>query len=104
MKMAGQQKMRSCAGALLGMASWLVAIFAPAHAFAAEVPSGFVQEVLATNLNCATAIAAAPDDRIFVTEQTGKLLVWKHGHLLERPALTLHVTDYWERGLIGVTL
>src|SRR4051794_19709290 len=70
----------------------------------AELPRGFVQDILATNLNCATAIAPAPDGRIFIAEQPGKLLVWKNGVVLERPALTLHVTDYWERGLIGVTL
>ncbi len=74
------------------------------RAFAVEVPPGFVVETLATNLNAATAMAAAPDGRIFIADQTGKLLVWKGGALLSTPALTLHVTDYWERGLIGLTL
>src|SRR6185436_18347567 len=41
---------------------------------------------------------------IFIAEQTGRLLVWKDGRLLDQPALTLHVTDYWERGLIGMAL
>src|SRR6185436_5552748 len=36
--------------------------------FAVELPSGFVAETLATNLNCATAIATAPDGRIFIAE------------------------------------
>ncbi len=76
----------------------------PLRAFAVEVPPGFVAETLATNLNAATAIAPASDGRIFITDQTGKLLVWKGGGLLPTPALTLHVTDYWERGLIGLTL
>jgi len=71
---------------------------------AVELPPGFVAETLATNLNAVTAIAPAPDGRIFIAEQTGRLLVWKDGAVLERPALTHHVTDYWERGLIGVTL
>jgi glucose/arabinose dehydrogenase len=71
---------------------------------ATELPSGFVQEILATNLNAATAITALLDGRILIAEQTGKLLVWKNGRLLENPALALHVTDYWERGLLGITL
>lgn len=70
----------------------------------AEVPAGFTEEVLATDLNAATAMAPLPDGRIFIADQTGQLLLWKDGHVLDPPALTLHVTDYWERGLIGVTL
>src|SRR5205085_2151971 len=79
-------------------------IFAGHHAFSSGLPPGFVQETLATNLNCATAIVAARDGRIFIAEQTGSLLVWKDGRLLDQPALTLHVTDFWERGLIGLTV
>src|SRR4030095_616977 len=30
--------------------------------------------------------------------------VWKSDRLLKQPALTLHVSDFWERGLIGMTL
>jgi glucose/arabinose dehydrogenase len=71
---------------------------------AADLPPGFTEETLATNLNAMTAMAVAPDGRIFLADQTGKLLVWKDGRVLDRPALTLHVTDFWERGLIGLTL
>src|SRR5438067_13424204 len=74
------------------------------RAFAVELPPGFVAETLATNLNAATAIAPTPDGRVFIADQTGKLLVWKRGAVLAEPALILHVTDYWERGLIGVSL
>ncbi len=70
---------------------------------AAELPAGFAEETIATNLNAATAIAPLPDGRILIADQTGKLLVWKDGRVLDQPALALHVTDYWERGLIGVT-
>src|SRR4030095_11926822 len=59
---------------------------------------------IATNLNAATAVAPSPDGRIFIADQTGLLRVWKNGRVLEQPALKLHVTDYWERGLIGVAL
>ena len=73
-------------------------------ASAVEVPPGFIAETLATDLNAATAIAPAADGRIFIADQTGRVLIWKNGAMLPKPALTLHVTDYWERGLIGLTL
>jgi glucose/arabinose dehydrogenase len=71
---------------------------------AVELPPGFVAETLATNLDAATAIASAPDGRIFVAEQTGRLLAWKDGRLLDKPVIELPVADYWERGLIGLAL
>jgi glucose/arabinose dehydrogenase len=74
------------------------------RAEAIELPAGFIAETLATNLNAATAFVPVPDGRILIAAQTGELLVWKDGGLLDRPALTLPVTDYWERGLIGITL
>lgn len=81
----------------------VVSLLSPVAA-AIEVPPGFVAETIATNLNTATALAPATDGRIFIAEQTGRLLVWKEGQLLARPALELRVTDFWERGLIGLTL
>lgn len=71
---------------------------------AVELPPGFIAETIATNLNAATAIAPTPDGRIFIADQTGTLFVWKNGRVLDAPALTLRVTDYWERGLIGLSL
>src|SRR5262245_40424846 len=71
---------------------------------AAVLPSGFIEETLATNLDAATAIAPASDGRVFIALQTGSIRVWKNGQLLNPPFVTLHVTDYWERGLIGLTL
>jgi glucose/arabinose dehydrogenase len=78
--------------------------YGPFSVRALELPAGFLADTLATNLNAVAAMAVAPDGRIFLAEQTGRLLVWKDGRLLDPPALTLHVADYWERGLIGVTL
>ena len=89
------------------MSKWLLMIvLAVTRAYAVDVPAGFVVETLATNLNATTAITAAPDGRIFIADQTGPLRVWKNGRVLPRPALDLsdRVDDYWERGLIGVTL
>src|SRR5262249_46334304 len=88
----------------LGFIGLLVTLGLALSSPAVELPRGFVLETLATNLDCVTAMAAASDGRIFIAEQTGTLRVWKDGRLLDLPALHLHVTDYWERGLIGVTL
>src|SRR5687768_11188446 len=49
---------------------------------AVELPPGFVAETLATNLNATTAIVPAPDGRIFIADQGGRLLVWKNGAVL----------------------
>lgn len=68
-----------------------------------QLQPGFVAQTLAKGLNSATAIAPLPDGRILIAEQTGRLLVWKGGRVLKQPALELSVTDFWERGLIGVT-
>src|SRR5687768_11171221 len=75
----------------------IAALFAE-RLLAVELPPGFVAETIATNLNAATAIAAARDGRIFIADQTGRLLVWKNGVVSGEPALILQVTDYWERG------
>jgi glucose/arabinose dehydrogenase len=89
----------------LGFLLGLLLLAVPAlRSTAVEVPAGFTTEVLATNLDAATAIAPAPDGRIFITEQTGHLLVWKPGAATPARVLELHVTDYWERGLIGLAL
>ena len=71
---------------------------------AVELPRGFVEETLATNLNAVTAMAVGPDNRVWIAEQTGLVRLWKAGRLVDQPVLRLPVTDYWERGLIGLTL
>jgi glucose/arabinose dehydrogenase len=73
-------------------------------ATAAELPSEFVAETLATNLDAVTAFASARDGRIFIAEQTGRLLICQDGRLQAEPVLKLPVADYWERGLIGLAL
>jgi len=49
-----------------------------------------------------TAFAQAPDGRIFVCEQTGKLRVIKNGVLLATAFHTFSVDSSGERGLLGV--
>src|SRR5215203_5691400 len=68
----------------------------------ATVPSGFTDSVVAAGLNNPTAMALAPDGRIFVCEQTGALRVIKNGVLLPAPFLTVTVDSSGERGLLGI--
>src|ERR1051325_1389928 len=68
----------------------------------ATVPSGFTDSLVAAGLTNPTAMALAPDGRIFVCEQGGRLRVIKNGALLATPFVTLTVDSAGERGLLGV--
>jgi glucose/arabinose dehydrogenase len=71
-------------------------------AYATTVPAGFTDAVVASGLTNPTAMALAPDGRIFVCEQGGTLRVIKNGALLATPFLTVTVDASGERGLLGV--
>lgn len=69
------------------------------------VPAGFAKdESFVTGLNLATALAQAPDGRLFIAQQGGALRVYKAGQLLLLPFVQLAVDASGERGLIGVAL
>ena len=69
---------------------------------AATVPSGFTESQVAGGLANPTAMAFAPDGRLFVCLQGGQLRVIKNGSLLATPFLTVSVDANGERGLLGV--
>jgi len=69
---------------------------------ASTLPSGFTEKPLTTALSVPTAMAFAPDGRLFVCQQSGSLRVIKAGTLLARSFLTLDVDANGERGLLGV--
>jgi putative heme-binding domain-containing protein len=69
-----------------------------------KLSPGFELTTLVGGLTAATALAVAPDGRVFVCEQRGTLRVVKDGQLRPEPFLSLAVDSYWERGLIGVAL
>ncbi len=67
--------------------------------------AGFTKnESWVTGLASATAMAQAPDGRLFVAQQGGALRVVKNGVLLATPFVELTVDPGGERGLIGVAL
>lgn len=70
---------------------------------AATLPAGFTEAQVGSNVGSSpTAMAFAPDGRLFVCLQGGQLRVIKNGALLAAPFITLTVTSDGERGLLGV--
>ena len=69
---------------------------------AATVPGGFVDSTYVDLPSDVTAMEFAPDGRLFICQQSGKLLVVQNGVLLTKPFLTLPVVATGERGLLGV--
>jgi glucose/arabinose dehydrogenase len=69
---------------------------------ATGLPPGFFDVPVASGLSNPTAMAFAPDGRLFVTQQGGQLRVIKNGALLATPFVSLTVSSVGERGLLGV--
>ena len=69
---------------------------------AAVLPSGFSESLVASGISNPTAMAFAPDGRLFVCQQGGQLRVIKDGTLLPAPFVSLTVNASGERGLLGV--
>src|SRR5687768_14946440 len=86
-----------------GLALFATLLTGRLPAEAATLPSGFTETQIVTGLSNATAMAFAPDGRLFVCLQGGQLRVVKNGTLLPTPFLTVTVDSSGERGLLGVT-
>src|SRR6187402_2899213 len=67
----------------------------------ANLPPGFAEVLVAQGLD-PTAMALAPDGRLFLTEKHGAVRIVDNGQLLEDPFLVLDVDNYNERGLEGI--
>lgn len=67
------------------------------------LPAGFSRTTFVSGLGgTATAMAFAPDGRLFIAEQGGALRVVKAGALLATPFATVATSANGERGLLGV--
>jgi glucose/arabinose dehydrogenase len=64
--------------------------------------ASFANEVFAGGFGSGTAMAFAPDGRLFLCQQDGALRVIKNGQLLATPFVTLPVDATGERGLLGL--
>ena len=78
--------------------------FVPAVADAATVRAGFAEHPIASGLSNPTAMAFAPDGRVFICEQGGSLRVVRDGQLLATPFVRVTVNAAGERGLLGVAI
>ena len=84
--------------------SLLLALLLLAHGSTniSAAPAGFERVDFVTGFGSPTAMAFAPDGRLFVAEQGGSLRVIKGGSLLTTPFLTVPVVFSGEKGLLGV--
>ncbi|MFE8596064.1 PQQ-dependent sugar dehydrogenase [Archangium violaceum] len=68
------------------------------------MPTRFTDTLITDDLDEATSMTIAPDGRIFVCEQDGRLRLIQDGRMLSTPFLTVNTDDSGERGLLGVAL
>src|SRR5687767_1375483 len=66
------------------------------------LPEGFETVEVVSGLNVPTAIAFAPDDRLFICEKGGSVRVFKQGQLLPQPFVQVSLDAAGERGLLGI--
>jgi len=81
----------------------LCLVLTASTASAATLRSGFTESIIVTGLQNPTAMAFAPDGRLFVCQQGGQLrVITSGGTLLDDPFVTVTVDSNGERGLLGV--
>ncbi len=68
------------------------------------LPTGFAETPVVDGLTRPTAMALAPDGRLFVAEQDGQLRIVRDSQLFGAPFVSLTVDSVGERGLLGVAL
>ena len=90
---------------ILSLAAAFVLCVTPFTADAQIVEPGFEQTTIASGFTLPTALAFAPDGRIFVAEKGGTVRVIKNGAVLPTPLITLSdVNTFVDRGLIGIAV
>lgn len=82
----------------------LAAFCGSGRTYAQALPQGFTAVQVTAGLSRPTALAFAPDGRIFIAQQSGAVRIVKNGTLLAAPFVTLSVQSTGERGLIGLAL
>jgi len=68
----------------------------------AGIRVGFVEQLVADSLDSPVSMAIAPDGRVFVCEQGGRLRVVRHDALLARSFVNVPTVANQEEGLLGV--
>jgi len=80
---------------------WVAASTARA---ATVLEPGFSVTEVVRGLSQPTALAYAPDGRLFIAEKTGRIRVFEKGALRSEPFAQLDVWDFFESGLLGLAL
>jgi glucose/arabinose dehydrogenase len=70
--------------------------------FPNAIRPGFTETIVADSLDSPVSMAIAPDGRVFVCEQGGRLRVIRNDKLLKRPFVTVPTKPIEEEGLLGV--
>jgi len=83
----------------LFFAAW---ILTSQRGFAQSYPANFSQVQVATGINNPTAMAFAPDGRLFICLQSGAIRIFKNGALLGTNFASFNVDANGERGLLGL--
>ena len=83
------------------LAGYSLLILIQGLARAATLPTGFTESVIA-NISNPTAMAFAPDRRLFVCQQTGQLRMITNDTLLATSFLQVTTDSNGERGLLGI--
>lgn len=94
------KRSRVIPNALASALGLLLLGLAASSAFA--LPQGFSETQIAVGLGSPTAMAFAPDGRLFVCVQGGQVRVVKNAALLPTPFVSLSVDTGGERGLLGI--
>src|SRR5262249_7967216 len=69
-----------------------------------SLPTGFSESLIANNMGSVSAMAVAPDSRVFITTQSGDVWVIKNGSLLSTPFFHFNDVDSsGERGVLGIS-
>jgi len=72
---------------------------------ALTVPAGFEVNTIVSGLNLPTSFVFVPDGRIFITEKSGTVRVFKNGQLLPTPLIRIpDLNDFGDRGLESIAL
>ncbi len=88
--------------AAVGLAlTFLLLLATGAGAAQINLPAGFVESRV-TGFVSPTAMAVAPDGRLFVCEHAGSVVVVKNGVRLSEAFLRVTVHQFGERGLVGI--
>lgn len=101
--------MKAAQRRLAGLAALVSILLLPtaAPAAAETLPSGFTDSVVFDNLEEPTAMAFAPDGRVFIAEKSGKILLYSglyDGSPEVFDDLRTEVYDSGDRGLLGLAV